>query len=136
MARIIKNVFFTFNGVNLSTFLRNISLSYEVDEKDPTVMTDSTMLSFPGLFKWRITGKLLQSFAAGEVDATLFALVGDEVAKAVEVRVTSAAASATNPKFTGTGYLLKYPPIAGGVGDMHEVDVEIGAASTLVRATA
>lgn len=133
MARILKNVRVEFNGVNLSAFVREIELSYEVDEKDPTTMADNTILSYPGLKKWRVRGKLLQSFAAGEVDASLFALVGDEVPKSILVRVTNAAISATNPEFVGTGYLLKYPPISGGVGDLHETDVEIGPASDLVR---
>ncbi len=133
MARILKDVYFTFNSVNLSAFCRDIQLTYEVDEKDSTTMTNNTMVSFPGLKKWRITAKLLQSFASSEVDQSLFSLVGDETAKAVAVRVTSAAISATNPEFQGTGYLMKYPPIAGGVGDLHETDVEIAAASDLTR---
>jgi hypothetical protein len=136
MARILKDVYFAFNAVNLSSFCKNIQLSYEADEKDSTTMTSPASLSFPGFKRWRITAKLNQSFAAGEVDVSLFALIGDEVAKAVEVRVTSAAVAPTNPKFTGTGYLLKYPPIAGSVGDIHETDIEIGPASDLTRATA
>lgn len=131
----LKDVYFSFNGVNLSSFCKSIQLSYEVDEKDASTFAASTQLAFPGLKKWRITAKMNQSFAAGEVDVSLFALIGDEAAKAVEVRVTSAAVSSTNPKFTGTGYLLKYPPISGGVGDLHETDIEIGAASDLARAT-
>jgi hypothetical protein len=133
MARILKDVFFSFDGVNLSSFCKEISLTYEVDERDVTTMPDSTVESFPGLKKWRITAKLLQSFASAEVDETLFPLIGDEAGAAVIVRVTSAAKSATNPEFTGTGILLKYPPISGSVGDLHEVDIEIAAASALSR---
>lgn len=133
MPRMLKNIYCTFNAVALHTYMREIQLTYEVDEKDSTVFADSTMLSFPGLKKWRITGKLLQDIT--NVDASLFALIGDEVAKAVEVRFTNAAVAVGNPKFTGTGYLVKYPPIAGGVGDLHETDVEIAPASDLTRAT-
>lgn len=133
MARILKNVYLTVNAVNLSSFLREIELSYEVDEKDQTTLADDTMKSYPGLKKWRIKGKLLQSFAASEVDATLFPLVGNTAGFAVALRVTNAAISSTNPEFQGTGILVKYPPMSGGVGDLHEADFEIAAMSDLVR---
>jgi hypothetical protein len=116
--------------------MREIELSYEVDEKDQTVLTSNTTLAYPGLFNWRITGKLLQSFTTSEIDDTLFALVGDTTAKAVVVRATSAVIGASNPEFTGTGYLIRYNPFAGGVGDLHETDIEIAAASDLARAIA
>ena len=104
-----------------------------MDEKDQTTLADDTMKSYPGLKKWRVKGKFLQSFAAAEVDATLFPLVGSETASAVALRVTNAAISATNPEFQGSGYLVKYPPMSGGVGDIHEADFEIAAATDLVR---
>jgi hypothetical protein len=135
-ARVMQNCFFSFNGVNLSGYLREIELSYEVDEKDASVLGDTTMKSFPGMKKWRVKAKMLQSFAVGEIDDGMFALIGDTVSKALILRPLNSAKSATNPEFTGSGYLVKYPPIAGGVGDLHEVDIEIASASDLVRATA
>ena len=135
MPRLFKDHYFSYNSVNLSGFVREAELSYEADEKDATVMTDNSMIAFPGLLKWRYRAKLLQSFASSEVDQTLFAEVGSTTARAVEFRPTSSSVSATNPKYTGTGYLMKYPPLAGGVGDLHETDIEIAAASDLTRAT-
>jgi hypothetical protein len=88
------------------------------------------MLSFPGLYKWRLTAKMLYDVTA---DASLFPLVGNTTAKNVVVRLTSAAKGASNPEWTGTGYLLKYPFLAGAVGDLQEFDIEIGAASALAR---
>lgn len=133
MARIIKDPYLVVNSVNLSSFLRQIELSYEVDEKDATTMDDNTMNSYPGLKKWRITGTLLQSFASSEVDDTLFDLVGDTTAFPVILGVTSASAGATNPHFTGNGYLIKYNPMGGSAGDLHETQFEIAAAGDLTR---
>jgi hypothetical protein len=41
----------------------------------------------------------------------------------------------SNPEYTGNGILFKYPPITGGVGDIHETDIDIGCGGDLTRTT-
>lgn len=126
------------NSVNLSNHLRSLSLTYEAEMLDDTVMgTNGTRSNKPGLKNWQFDAEFLQDYAAGSVDATLFPLVGADPF-AVEIRPTSAAVSATNPKYTGNAVLETYPPITGEVGTLAIVSATFrsGGGSALTRATA
>lgn len=130
------DAYFLVNAVNLSGWVRSITLNYEAEMLDDTVMgTSGTRSNRPGLKNWSIDAELLQDYAAGAVDATLFPLVG-AAAFAIEMRPTSAAASATNPKYTGNAVLETYPPLSGEVGALATVSASFrsGAGSTLTRA--
>ncbi len=134
--KVVKAQFLSINGIDHSAQNKEYTLTYEAEELDKSASGDVTKISHPGLKNWRLTGKLFQKFGAGGVDASLFPLVGSETPVAIEVRLDSAAVSATNPKYTGTGFLFKYPPFAAQHGQIAMVDFEIGAASDLVRAEA
>jgi hypothetical protein len=122
------------NSVNLSDHCKSLTINYEAEMLDDTVMGDTTRSSLAGLLNWSIDVDFLQDYAASKVDATLFALVG-AAAFVTVVKPTSGSVSATNPSFTGTGVLEKYPPMAGGVGDLETVSITIRSSGTLVRAT-
>jgi hypothetical protein len=88
-----------------------------------------------GLKDWSASIDFAQDYAAAQVDATMFPLVGSTFA--VEIRPTSGARSATNPAYTGTGILESYQPIGGSVGDEATTTVSIQGAngSALQRQT-
>ena len=136
VVKVVKTHFLSVNGVDLSAQCKEFTVTYEAEELNKNASGDVTKISHPGLKNWRITGKLFQKFGAGGVDATLFPLVGSETPVAVETRLDSAAASAANPKLTGTGFLMKYPPFTAQHGQIAMTDIEIAAASDLVRAEA
>jgi len=132
---VLKDAFLSFAGNDVSAWLKEITVTHEVEEKDQTTMGTSSLLSFPALKKWRITGKLQQDFA--NLDQVMFPLVGDETPRPVEVRPKKALpVGIANPRFAGLGFLLKWPPISGAVGDIVMVDFDIAPASDLIRATA
>lgn len=139
MATLIwTDAYFLCNAVNLSGFTRSLTLNYEAEMLDDTVMgTTGTRSNRPGLKNWSIEAEFLQDYAAGAVDATLFPLVG-AAAFAIEIRPTSAAVSATNPKYTGNAVLETYPPLSGEVGALGTVSASFrsGGGSALTRATA
>ena len=129
---------FVCNSVDLSNHVRSLTLTYEAEMLDDTVMgTSGTRSNRPGLKNWSFEVTFLQDFAAGSVDATLFPLVG-AVAFPVTSKPTSAAVSVTNPQYSGNAILESYPPIAGEVGAMAEATASFraGGGSTLIRATA
>lgn len=126
------------NSVDLSAWCKSLTINYEAEMLDDTVMgTSGTRSNRPGLKNWSMDVEFLQDFAAGAVDATLFPLVG-AVPFPIEARPTSAAVGATNPKYTGNAVLESYPPIAGEVGTLGTVSATFrsGGGSALTRATA
>ena len=130
---VLRNAFVSLNAVDLSNLVRQVTLSYSAELQDDTAMGDTARSRIGGLKDWSMQIEFFQDYAAGKVDATLFSLVGSTFA--VEVRPDSAAASATNPKYTGTGILESYQPVGGTVGENLMAPVSIQGVGALTRAT-
>lgn len=123
------------NSVDLSDRVKSVSIDYGAEPQDDTTMGAGTRTHVPGLLDWTIEVEFVQDFAASEVDATLFSLVG-AVAFPIAIRPTSAAISATNPDFTCEGILESYPPLGNTVGELAVTTGRFrpsGASATLIR---
>jgi hypothetical protein len=128
---VLTNAFVSVNGVDLSDHVKNVSINFSVDDIDDTNMGDTTRVHKAGLKDWSVDIEFAQDFAAGEVDATLWPLVGTEVT--VVVRNDTGSVSSTNPSYSGTAVLMSYPPISGSVGDLHTTTASFQAAGDLSR---
>lgn len=124
------------NSVDLSDHVKSVTLNYESEVLDDTVMgTSGTRSAICGLKNWSLEVNFLQDYAAGEVDATLFGLVG-AVAFPIRVRPSKTnAISTSNPEYQGDAILASYPPITGEVGALGTATASFraGGGSTLVR---
>lgn len=133
--QVFSDAFVSINGVDLSDHVRSVTLNYSAELVDETAMGDTTRKRKGGLKDWSLDVEFNQDFAASEVDVTLFTLVGSTFTVIVRAD-NSDGVSSTNPNYTGTGILESYPPITGGVGDLHTTSITIQSAGTLSRATA
>lgn len=131
---VLTDAFVSINAVDLSEYVRQVTLDYKADLQEDTAMGDSTRSRVGGLKDWSLQVEFNQDFAAAKVDATLFPLVGTTFAVIVRP-VKGVAVSATNPNYTGTGILESYPPLGNSVGDLATTSITIQAAGTLSRAT-
>lgn len=131
---ILKDANVTINSVDLSDHVKEVTVNYEAETQDDTVMGDNTRSMAGGLKNWSIDVNFVQDFAASEVDQTLFTLVGSTTTVSVYPD-NSAAVSGTNPQFSGTGLLTTYPPLGNAVGDLAETSVTFVAAGDLSRNT-
>lgn len=131
---ILANAFVSVNGVDLSDHLKQITLQTSAAMVDVTAMNSAGVLArLGGLKDWSLSLQFLQDFAASEVDATLFPLVGTSFA--VIVRPVNTAKGATNPEFTGTGIMQDYTPLGETVGDAAMAPCTILGNGALTRAT-
>lgn len=128
------DAYVTVNSVDLSDHVRQVTLDVSADELEDTAMGDTFRSRIGGLKDWSVTLEFNQDFAASEVDATLWPLLGSTTT--VVVRPTSAAAGATNPQYSGTVLVSQYNPLTNSVGDLATTSVTWQGASTLARATA
>ena len=128
------NASFIVNAVDLSNDVASLSLNYNSESLDETAMGDTARVRKGGLFDWSFDVTFHQDFAASQVDATLFALVGTTAC--VQIKPVNAAASATNPRFGGVCLLESYPPVAGAVGTLLQATVRFVSAGDLSRNTA
>lgn len=128
---VLTDALVTINSIDLSDHVRSITFTYEGEEVDDTNMADTTRIMQGGLLNYGVDIEFSQDYAASEVDATLFPLVGTTTS--VAIQPVSGAKSATNPSFEATMLLSSYSPIQGAVGDLAIAPVHFGPASTLVR---
>jgi len=107
----------TINSVSLGSRSNSISLNYEIDSIEVTAFGDSGHKFQGGLQNLSCEIALMQDFAASNVEATIYPLVGTTTILAI--KATSAATSATNPLYTiSNAYLAAHTPVAGAVGEL------------------
>jgi hypothetical protein len=107
-----KDVQVGINNVNLSDRANAVTLTYEVEAQDATVM-GGNRASVGGIQNNTLEVTLYQDFAATEVEDTIYPLVGTTTT--VTVQPTSGANSAQNPLYSLAGcYLASHTPIAAG----------------------
>lgn len=133
---ILDNASLVINSVDLSDHVQSITLNYEAEAQDSTTMGQDTRGNIYGLKNWSVDVSFAQDFAAGEVDATLFGIVGTSVT--VVIKPDAGAVSATNPSYSANGVVGTYSPMGNSVGELAVAPVTImpaDSSNTLVRAT-
>lgn len=129
---VLTNADITCNGVVLSNRSNSVELNYEVESVEVTSFGGNRSF-VGGLQNNTITIEFMQDFAAANVEATIFPLVGQQTT--VTVRASAAATSATNPLYTVSGtYLASHTPVAGAVGELAMTSLTF-TGGTLVKTT-
>jgi hypothetical protein len=114
---VLTNASITINSIDLSDRANSVELNYEVDSVEVTAFGDTGHKFTGGLQNNTCTIEFMQDFAASEVEATIYPLVGTQTT--VVIKPTSAAVSATNPSYTLSGtFLASHTPVAGAVGEL------------------
>lgn len=122
----------TINSVNLSDHVRQATLTYEAEIQDATAMGVGTRSRIAGLKNWNLEVAFNQDFAAGNVDATLYALIG-AAPFPITVKPTSGAISATNPEYQGNAVLASYQPAAANMGEVAQTTARFESSGALTR---
>lgn len=132
-----RNASVVYNSVDISNRVRQVTVQMNAADLDATAMGATSQAHVPGLRDDRITLELFQDFAAGSVDATFSAQLGNATGVTIVVKPDAGAVSATNPSYTMTAVLLEYQPLDGEVGNLSRTQVVLVPAqnSSIVRAT-
>lgn len=113
----LTNASITINSVALSDRANSITVNYEVDSIEVTAFGDTGHKFIGGLQNNSVEIALMQDYAASNVEATIYPLVGTTTT--IVIKPTSAAVGATNPSYTITGaFLASHTPVAGAVGEL------------------
>ena len=118
MAQIVlTNAYITVNNVTLSDRANSVTLTYEIDSVESTTFGSSGHTFVGGLQNITVDVEFMQDFAAANVEATIFPLVGTQTT--VIIAPNGGAFSATNPKYTVTNaFLAAHTPVAAAVGEL------------------
>ena len=123
----------TLNSVDLSDHVSSVTLDITADEIVTTAMGDTFQSRTGGLKDGTLSIEFQQDFAASEVDATLFPLLGTTTA--FVVKPTSGSVSATNPSYSGNCLVTQHVPVGNAVGDLATTSVTWPTSGTITRAT-
>lgn len=121
------------NSVDMSAFVRQVTLKAEVAELDDTAFGDDAHSRLGGLKDWSVDLEFNSDFAASAVDATLWSLFG--TLTTIKIRPTSDAIGTTNPEYSGSVLVREVNPMGNSVGDLATVSVSWPGSGTLSRAT-
>ena len=130
---VLTNAHITVNSVVLSDHANSVTLNYETDSVEVTAFGDSGHKFTGGLQNLSCDIEFMQDFAAANVEATLYPLVGTTTT--VIIRPNGATTSATNPAYTiSNAFLASHQPVAGAVGELAMTSVSFTGGS-IAKAT-
>lgn len=131
---VLTDASITINSVSLGDHSNTVTLNYEKDSVEITAFGMTGHKFTGGLQNNSLDIDLMQDFAASNVEATIFPLVGTQTT--VVIKPTSGAVSATNPSYTLTDtYLAAHTPVAAAVGELAMTSLSF-TGGVLTKATA
>lgn len=124
----------TLNGNDLKSFTRKAELTVEVEDKDVTTYASLGWKEVLGGLKSGELGvEFLQDFAASQLDAIMWPLLGTVVP--FVVRADQGAVSTSNPSYSGNVLIKGWNPIEGSVGDEASVSLTFPTSGVVSRTT-
>lgn len=139
MARLVltdATVLFASNDI--SQYVSSVSLSTSVDVIETTGLGSSARTRVGGLFDNSITIEFNQDFADNAleelVNGTSLATTTVGTTVAMQVKPTSAATSASNPKYTFNALISEWQPLSGAVGELATVSVTWPISGVITKA--
>ena len=124
----------TINSVNLSDHINNITLETKDDIIETSAFGTTAKTRVAGLSDNQVTLDFHQDFAAANVEATIYPLLGQTTT--IVVQPTSAAVSATNPTYTFSAVIVDWTPLKGGIGQLATASVTFPITGTIAKAVA
>jgi hypothetical protein len=127
MARLVlTNVEVTVGGVSLADHIASITLGSTYDVLETTAFKGGNVPAAAktrtaGLVDNSVTLEFHQDFSAGSVNATIYPLLGTEVA--VKVQPVNGAVSATNPEYQFNAIVSEWTALNGAVGELATASV-------------
>jgi hypothetical protein len=114
---VLTDAVITVNSIALSDHANSVTLNYEIDSVETTAFGSTGHKFTGGLQNNSLDIEFMQDFAASNVEASIYPLVGTTTT--VKVKPTSSATGATNPEYTLTGcFLAAHTPVGAAVGEL------------------
>jgi hypothetical protein len=136
MAKIVlTNAVVTVNAVDLSDAVSSITLNSSFDVVETTAFSSTAARTrIGGLADNSISLEFHQDYASGEVEATIYPLLG--TVTTVTVKPVNSATSASNPLYTASALVSEWTPLNGAVGELATASVTWPVSGAIVKTTA
>lgn len=137
MARLVlTNVEVTIAGVSLADRIASVTLSSTYDVLETTAFKGGNVPSaakerIAGLVDNSVTLEFHQDFATGEVEQTIYPLLG--TVAAVKIQPVNGAISAENPEYQFNALISEWTPLNGAVGELATASVTWPITGAIVK---
>jgi hypothetical protein len=122
MARLVlTNAFITINAVNLSDHVASVTLTTNDDVVETTAFGSTARTRVAGLGDNSVAIEFHQDYAAANVEATVYPLLGNTTA--VVVKPNGSTTAADNPAYSFTALVSEWTPLNGAVGELATASV-------------
>jgi hypothetical protein len=135
MARIVlTNALVTVNAVDLSDYVASVTLNSSIDVVETTAFSSTAARTrIGGLADNSISLEFHQDYASGEVEATIYPLIG--TVTTVTVKPVNTTTSASNPLYTASALVSEWTPLNGAVGELATASVTWPVSGAIAKTT-
>jgi hypothetical protein len=125
----------TINSVILSDHINNITIDTKYDIVETTGFSSTAAKTrVAGLADNTVTLDFMQDYAAANVEATIYPLIGSTTT--VVIQPASTSVSTTNPTYTFTALVSEWQPLKGQIGSLATASVTWPITGAITKATA
>ena len=134
MARLVlTNAFISVGGVDLSDLVASVTLNSSFDVVETTAFSSTAAKTrLAGLADNSVTLEFHQDYATGEVEQTIYPLLG--TAATVIVKPNGSTTSAFNPSYTCSAIISEWTPLNGAVGELATASVSWPISGAITKA--
>lgn len=134
MPLVVTNANVVIGGVDLSSHITKVTLSTTRAEVETTTFGSTAKRRVGGLADNSVAIDFNQDFAAAQVEATLYPLLGSTAS--VVVRPNGTATGTANPSYTFTALVTEWMPLDAQVGELATASITWPIDGTIAKATA
>lgn len=131
-ALVLTDCKITINSVNLSDHITSVAIKTAQDIVETTGFSAVAKTRIAGLAENSVTLEFNQDFAAANVEATIYPLLGSTTTITVSQSAT-APGTVANPLYSFTALISEWSPLDGKIGDLATVSVSFPITGTITK---
>jgi hypothetical protein len=131
---VLTNAFISVGGVDLSDLVASVTLSETFDVVETTAFSSTAAKTrVAGLEDNSITLEFHQDYATGEVEQTIYPLLGTAVS--VVAKPVAGTTTAVNPQYQFSTLVSEWTPLNGSVGELATASVTWPISGAITKTT-
>jgi len=134
MARLVlTNASVVFGTTDLSDYISSITLNSTFDIVETTAFGNTAKTRVAGLADNSVTLEFHQDYATGEVEQTIYPLLGTAVT--VVAKPVAGTTTTINPSYSFSTLVAEWTPLNGSVGELATASVTWPISGAITKAT-
>jgi hypothetical protein len=130
---VLTNASVVFGSTDLSDYISSISLNSTFDIVETTAFGNTAKTRVAGLADNSVTFEFHQDYATGEVEQTIYPLLGTAVS--VVAKPVAGTTTTVNPQYAFSALVSEWTPINGSVGELATASVTWPISGAITKTT-